>query len=549
MTSMRAGIYADTVLTGGKVLTVDPAFSVVEAVAIRGGRVLAVGADTEIEALAGPGTRRLALAGRTVLPGLIDAHCHVRATGALLANLQLYDCRSLDDILARVAARARETPPGGWIVGRGWDESLLAERRPPIRWELDRVAPDHPVCLHRVWNKLVANSRALALAGVSRETPDPDPSLPYAGSFDRDERGEPSGLFRDRAKELVTNAIPPETVEERVAALGRVSRAFHAVGLVGACDPGLYPDDLRAYQLARDRGALTLRVALCPAGWGFGPADWEPRIKPWVESLGVHGGFGDARLWFDAVKFMVDGGVGDRTAALHEPYADSDDRGQFVVPEEALPELVRWCHDRGWSVESHTCGDRAQDAVVAAYAAAYEVGAAPDPRLRHRVHHAYLPTPRALELMARHGIPAVLNPPFLYYMGESFVASLGAERAARMKPARAYLDSGVPLAGSSDSTVSDYNPFVGIATMVLRRTITGRDLGPDQRLTREEAIRLYTGGAAYALRREREWGSLEPGKWADLVVLDRDILSCPDEELMAIRPARTVVAGETVFEA
>ena len=148
----QIGIYADTVLTGGKVLTVDPAFSVVEAVAIRDGRVLAIGADAEVEALAGPGTRRLPLAGRTVLPGLIDAHCHVRATGVLLANLQLYDCRSLDDILARVAARARETPPGGWIVGRGWDESLLAEGRPPTRRELDHVGRDHPVCLHRVRN-------------------------------------------------------------------------------------------------------------------------------------------------------------------------------------------------------------------------------------------------------------------------------------------------------------------------------------------------------------------------------------------------------------
>ena len=549
MATRHGGVYADTILAGGKVLTVDPAFSTVEALAIRDGRILAAGADEEIEALAGPGTRRESLEGRTVLPGLIDAHCHVLATGILLANVQLYDCRSLDDILGRVAARARETPPGRWIVGRGWDESLLAEGRPPTRWELDRVAPDHPVCLHRVWNKLVANSRALAVAGVSRDTPDPDPSLRYAGSFDRDENGEPTGLFRDRAKELITTQIPSEATAGKVAALARVSRAFHATGLVGACDPGLYPDDLRAYQQARDGGGLTLRVGLCLAGWGFGSADWEPQIKPWVESLGVHGGFGDGRLWFDAVKFMVDGGVGDRTAALHEPYAggDGDDRGQFVVPEEELLALVRWCHDRGWPVESHTCGDRAQDAVVAAYAAAQE--AAPAPRLRHRVHHAYLPTPRTLALMARHRIPAVLNPPFLYYLGESFVTSLGPARAARMKPARAYLAAGVPLAGSSDSTVSAYNPFVGIATMVLRRTVADRDLGPDQRLTREEAIRLYTSGAAYALRREREWGTLEPGRWADLVVLDRDILTCPDEELMAIKPLRTAVAGATVFEA
>jgi predicted amidohydrolase YtcJ len=285
---------------------------------------------------------------------------------------------------------------------------------------------------------------------------------------------------------------------------------------------------------------------LCLAGWGFGSAEWDTQVRSWVEALGVHGDFGDDRLWLDAVKFMVDGGIGDRTAAVSQPFAGSDDCGQFIVAPETLPELVRFCHDHGWSVESHTCGDRAQDAVVAAYAAAYD--AAPDARLRHRVHHAYLPTGRTLELMARYRIPAILNPPFLYYMGDSFVTSLGVARAERMKPARSYLDAGVPLAGSSDSTVSDYNPFVGIATMIARRTISGHVLDQAERLTRPEAIRLYTTGAAYALRREREWGSLEAGKWADLVVLDRDILTCPQDEIAAIKPLRTVLAGETVYE-
>jgi predicted amidohydrolase YtcJ len=346
---------------------------------------------------------------------------------------------------------------------------------------------------------------------------------------------------------MITRHIPPPMLEEKITAIGRVSRTFNALGLVGVADPGLYPDDLRAYHQALARGDLTIRTGLCLAGWGFGTAEWEPQIKPFVEGIGVGGDFGNDRLWFDAVKFMVDGGIGDRTAALHEPYADSTDRGQFVVAEESLTELVRWCHDRGWPVESHTCGDRAQDAVVSAYAAAYD--AAPNPALRHRIHHAYLPTPQSLALMARHDIPAVVNPPFLHYMGESFVASLGAERAARMKPGRTYLNAGIALAGSSDSTVSDYNPFVGIWTMVTRRTLTGRALGPDERLTRPEAIRLYTGGAAYAMRREETWGSLEPGKLADLVVLDRDILACPEDEMKAIRPLRTFLGGEEVYSA
>ncbi|HEY8602078.1 MAG TPA: amidohydrolase [Thermomicrobiales bacterium] len=537
---------ADTVLTNGHILTVDAEFKVVAALAIRDGRVLATGSDADIVALAGAGTRRVDLAGRTVLPGLIDAHCHMLATGLLLGDVGLHDCRTIPEVLARVAARAAQSPPGRWIVGRGWDESVLAEGRPPSRDELDEVAPYNPVCLHRVWNKLMANSEALAIAGIGRDTPQPDPSQPYAGSFDLDADGEPTGLFRDRAKELITRHIPPATTEQKVAALARVSRTFNALGLIGAADPGLYPDDLRAYHLAQGRGDLTVRTGLCLAGWGFGSAAWEEQIKPWIEALGVGAGFGGERIWFDAVKFMVDGGIGDRTAAMHEPFVGGADRGQFIVPEGALPELVRWCHERGWTVESHTCGDRAQDAVVAAYVAAYR--AAPAPGLRHRIHHAYLPTPRSLALMASHDIPAVINPPFLHYMGESFVASLGAERAARMKPARDYLTAGVALAGSSDSTVSDYNPFVGIWTMVARQTHAGRVLGPDQRLSRAEAIRLYTSGAAYALRRESRWGSLEPGKWADLAILDRDILACPEDEIRAIRPVQTWLGGEVVHE-
>lgn len=539
-------IVADAVYTNGKILTVDAGFSIVEALAVREGRVLATGSSGEIAGLAGAGTRRVDLEGRTVVPGLIDAHCHMLATGLLLGNVGLHDCRSVREVLARVAARAAATPPGQWIVGRGWDESVLEEGRPPSREELDEVAPFNPVCLHRVWNKLMANSMAMELAGVSRDTPDPDRSQAYAGSFDRDEHGEPTGLFRDRAKDMITRHIPPPTVEEKVEALGRVSRTFNALGLIGVADPGLYPEDLRAYHLAQERGGLTIRGGLCLAGWGFGTAEWEPQIKPFIEGIGVGGGFGGDRIWFDAVKFMVDGGIGDRTAAMHEPYAGSDDRGQFIVGEEELPELVRWCHDRGWPVESHVCGDRAQDAVVAAYAAAYE--AAPNPRLRHRIHHAYLPTAKSLALMARHDIPAVVNPPFLHYMGESFVASLGAARAARMKPGRTYLDAGIALAGSSDSTVSDYNPFVGIWTMVARQTLTGRVLGGEERLSRAEAIRLYTSGAAYAMRREARWGSLEAGKWADFVVLDRDILGCDEGEMKEIRPVRTVLGGVEVFE-
>jgi predicted amidohydrolase YtcJ len=271
----------DLILTQGKVITADPVFALHEAVAIADGRVVATGATVEIEAMAGPGTRREHLEGRTVLPGLIDAHCHMLATGVLLGQAQLYDCRSIGDILARVTEAVKITPPGQWIVGRGWDESLLAERRFPTRYELDSVSPNHPVCLHRVWNKLVANSRALAMAGIDRSTPDPDPSKAYAGSFDRDIDGEPTGLFRDRAKEMIDRHIPSEAVKDKVAALRRAARTFAGVGGGG-------------------RSGLVSRGPACLSRGSRGRHDLpggarSGRLGLWLRRVG-HPGFGLDRL-------------------------------------------------------------------------------------------------------------------------------------------------------------------------------------------------------------------------------------------------------------
>ena len=226
--------------------------------------------------------------------------------------------------------------------------------------------------------------------------------------------------------------------------------------------------------------------------------------------------------------------------------SEPDNRGTWVVEPARLTELIRWVHDLGWSIDTHTCGDEAQETVVRAYAAAQTAN--PKPWLRHRVHHAYFPTPAAMRLMAQHKIPAVVSNPFLRNLGESFVASLGEERASRAMPMRSYLDAGVPLAGSSDSAVSDYNPWVGMAAAVTRETVTGRVLGEGERITAREALRAYTIGGAYATGRERIAGSIEPGKLADLVLLERDPLAIPPDELAEVQPLATMLGGRWVFD-
>ncbi len=538
---------ADRVLVNARVLTMagDRA---AEAVAIADGRVLAVGSDAEIRALAGPGTVVEDLGGATVMPGLIDAHNHLLMTGQILQQVQLYDCRSIDDILDRVRTAVEKAPPGTWILGRGWDESLLAEKRHPNRHDLDRVAPDHPVVLHRVWNRLVANSRAIELAGISRETPDPPADQPYAGGFERDAEGEPTGLFRDRAKELISSAVPAMGLDDLVSAIETACREYNRLGLTAVSEPGLSPEQMRAFHEAELRGVLTVRTAMSIAGWGFGAQKDDALIRDRLANVGVMGGFGDDLLWIDGVKLMPDGGAGDRTAKMYDPYeGETENRGTWTVPPDDLVGHIQWAHEHGYAMDIHTCGDEAQDVAVAAFGRAQET--CPNPRLRHRVHHAYLPTDQALTTMARHQIPAVVSNPFLWSLGESYITSLGRERASRMMPMRTYLNRGVPLAGSSDSPVATHNPWIGIASAISRTTVQGTELGPDERITPGEALKMYTTGGAFVIHREATLGTLEPGKHADLIILDCDPRERTPPELMGVEARATMVGGQWVHDA
>ncbi len=292
---------------------------------------------------------------------------------------------------------------------------------------------------------------------------------------------------------------------------------------------------------------LAVRVDMLIAGWGFGSAQDEATIQERILSSGLRGGFGNDLLRVGGVKFMPDGGVGDRTARVFEGYLDEpDNRGQWIVDPDELPSLVQWVHDLGFSIDAHTCGDEAQQVMVEAYAAAQTGN--PNVRLRHRVHHAYFPTERSLRVMAQHRIPAVVSNPFITNLGESFVLSVGQNRASQAMPMRAYLDAGVPLAGSSDSLVSDYNPWAGMYAATTRTTVTGRILGADQRIATREALRSYTIGGAYATGRESTIGSLEPGKLADLVVLDQDPLAIPVDDLRYVDPVATMVGGRWVHD-
>lgn len=532
----------DLILTGGKIHTIDAHDRVATAVAVKDSRIVGVGLDDEIRSLAGLGTIEESLDGKVVVPGLIDAHNHLLFTGFLLQDIQLYDCRSIPEIVERVRIAAEQAKPGEWIVGRGWDESLLAEGRFPSRSDLDPVSPNNPVVLHRVWNKLTCNSAALRAAGIDRNTPDPPADVAYSGSFDRDEHGEPTGLFRDRAKDLITSALPPNTAEDYARAVAVASRHYNAAGITAVGEPGLYPDEVHGFHRAHQENRLTVRTEMMLAGWGFGSAVIEKQLPERFESMGVMTGFGDDMLRIGGVKFMPDGGIGDRTAKVYQPYeGEPANCGQWIVEPQELGYLIRFVHDLGFAIDTHTCGDEAQQVTVEAYAAAQTAN--PKPWLRHRVHHAYLPTERTLELMAAHRIPAVVSDPFLRGLGESYIISLGLERASRMMPMRTYLDRGIPLAGSSDSPVAVFDPWIGFHSAITRETVKGTVMGPAERITPRETLRSYTIGGAYALGREREIGSIEPGKLADLLILDEDPLEVEPDRFLDWKPRATMVGG------
>jgi predicted amidohydrolase YtcJ len=304
---------------------------------------------------------------------------------------------------------------------------------------------------------------------------------------------------------------------------------------------------MRAFDQARADGVLTVRTEMMMAGWGFGPAEIEPALPERFASMGIMTGFGDDFLRLGGVKFMPDGGIGDRTARLFDPYeGELANRGQWVVDPELLARSIRLVHDLGFAIDTHTCGDEAQEVTVRAYAAAQDAN--PKPWLRHRVHHAYLPTDTTLELMTRYRIPAVVSNPFLRSLGESFVTSLGLQRASRMMPMRTYLDRGIPLAGSSDSPVAVFDPWIGFHAAMTRETVAGTVLGNDERISPVETLRSYTIGGAYALGRERDLGSLEPGKLADLVVLEQDPLNAGVSSFLDWKPLATMVGGRWTFD-
>ncbi len=529
---------ADLILSGGPIWR-GLAQGFAEALAVRDGRVLAAGPAAEIEVLAGRGTRRLNLRGRLAIPAFHDAHMHLMSLGraARTVDLRPEAVGSMTDVVARIAERVRALPPGGWAIGTGYDHDRLAEKRHPTRWDLDRVAPDHPVWVKRCCGHMgVANSKALALAGIDRATPNP------SGGVIVRENGEPTGLLQERAMEALKGALPEPSVDELVEAVeiaGRHCLSFGIGSVMDAC-VGMAGGwkDVEAYEAAERTGRLPVRMTMAMGGGPDGIAE-QAFAKGYVT------GWGGARLRVGPVKFFTDGSAGGCTAAMREPYTNGD-TGVLIFTDRELDEMVGHYHHRGYQVAVHAIGDAAIDQTIGAFDRACTDGTCA--HRRHRIEHCGFVDDGHLDAMVRLGLIPAPQPVFVRDFGDTYLDVLGERRSAACYPMARWHRRGLKPAMSSDTPVSNVNPFVNLHAALTRRTIGGAVLGADETLTLAEALATYTENGAYACGVDDRLGTLTAGKQADIAVIDGDPFAGSPEDLLSTRVDLTFLDGQAAYD-
>lgn len=530
----------DLILYNGVVITVDSTFSTGQAVGIAGERIVAVGQNDAVLSLAGPKTRRIDLSGRTVVPGFIDTHNHMLAAGLADLKVNVADARSMADVLAAIGTRVKQTPKGQWVETSGaWHESKLKEQRLPTRWDLDTVSPDHPVYVARGGHTVVVNSLALTMAGITKETPSPE-----GGEIIKDPKtGEPTGLlFEGPAIAFVRKLMPAPTRQQKLDALKRIMPKYLAVGLTGVREAGLSLDDIDVYRELQRKGELSIRTTAMLRFTGQEPTE---RLVAVFDSADALRRLNDATFRLDGIKLVLDGGI--ETAYMSEPYAnDPHHYGVQTIPTEKVRDIVWLGQRRGWRMGFHAVGDRAIDTILAVYEEANTTQSIVGKRWS--IEHAIYPSPDATARMKALGLVINSQTAHLYALGANMVTYWGTARANTATPNRTWLDAGLIVPGGSDAPVCPYAPLLIIQTEVTRQTDVAGILGPDQRVSRQEALRMHTIWGAYATMEETVKGSIQPGKLADLVVLTDNPLTAPEARLKDITVGMTVVGGKVVYE-
>lgn len=529
---------ADIVFTGGSIITVDKSNTIHTGLAVKGNKILFVGSEEDAKKLIGEETEVVDLAGRSLVPGFIDSHLH---TGVMGANALAIDCRSpgvssIEDIKKLIAERVKVTPKGEWIRGWGYDHSKLAEQRHPNRWDLDEVAPDHPVILTRVCAHISAhNSKSLEIAGITDES-----EAPEGGVYMR-ENGHVNGVMLEYAH-MQAMKVSGLSHQELLNAMEVANDMLIKEGITSLHDSGGYGFvQMGAFQDAVNQGKLKVRI--------------YSMIFSFVENLnfnhtyldiGLHTGFGSERFKIGPSKLMIDGSSSGPTAATLEPYtSDPNSHGILSMDPKDVDEFVLKAHKAGYQVTSHAVGDKAVTVIVNAIEKAMK--AYPREDCRHRIEHCAMINDELLDRIKALGIVPILNPIFLYEFGDGYMVNYGKERAYRMFAAKSFLDKGILAAGSSDCPITFSNPILNMHLACNRTTQKGQVINAEECIGVMDALRMFTYNGAYASFEEEIKGTLEEGKLADLVVLSEDLTKVEPQNLKDVVVDMTYIDGEKVY--
>lgn len=529
---------ADLILVNTRIYTVDDSHPFVDAMAVRGGRVAFVGSTREAMLLRGPSTQVLDLAGRTVIPGMVDAHAHLFELGTFLRDVDLTDTRSFDAIVARVADRVKNLPSGRWLIGRGWDQNKWGDTRFPTHDALSHATPNNPVLLERIdGHALLVNSAAMKAAGITAATRDP-----AGGRIERTASGEPTGVFVDNAMALVQRVVPPLSHDEmRSATLAAIAES-NRWGLVALHDPGEPRDVLDVFEELAKESKFSLRVYAMIS-------DDSAAIEHYFQR-GPQSALYDDHLWIRAIKLYADGALGSRGAALLDPYADDPkNNGLLKSTPEHLRDVSIRALQHGFQVATHAIGDRGNRVALDAYQAALEK--VPTVDHRFRIEHVqvldHADIPRFAQLGVIPSMQAVHQTSDMYWAA----TRLGPSHILGAYAWRSLLETGVIIPNGSDFPVERVNPLYSFHAAVSRQDEHDWPPGgwyPEQRMTRDEALKSMTIWPAYAAFQEQLMGSLTPGKLADFDVLDRDIMVVPASEILGTQVLATYIGGRAVYE-
>ncbi|MHA1993552.1 MAG: amidohydrolase [Candidatus Hodarchaeales archaeon] len=531
-------MYADLILYNGNIITLDKDNSKVNAVATKFGRILVLGSNQVVLKTKGEETKLVDLNGQTVIPGLIDSHCHMIASGiARLVYVDLSEeagVHSIKDLQNRLKKKVEETPENEWIFGYQEDDAKLIENRHPTKYELDEVSVNHPILVTTVGGHFwITNSKAFKMANVTKETPDP-----VGGKFDRDPKsGELIGGIHEKALEIIRDSEDPSYTREiaRKGAL-QILKECASLGLTCIYDT-VDSTHIRAVLDLKNLGKLPIRVRM----------DANIEYCDELDTLGIYRGFGDEWLRLCGLKYFFDGAISARTAAVSEPYLNKPDfYGVMATTREIATDILTSAYEKGFRISAHTNGDRAITLYLDIMESLQSKFPRDDPR--NRDIHCTVVNPEIIARIKKLGILPTIFGPYPYYHGDKLIPAFGEDRLEWMFAARSFLQAEVMISAHSDHPCAPNPPLMAIHSLVNRRTTTGRPIGQSQKISVLDALRLYTINAAYHSFDEESMGSIEEGKLADFVVLNDNILKIETDLIKNISVEMTIVGGKIVYE-